>query len=163
MIFKFSRPSLLLVPFFISLGYSSVSAADIVVAPPALQSVMQKNERYDRLQILRDKRAPRTQSGSTNATGSTDIPLTYRTLQSLPSITISRANEADLWIQELDLTKGARLSSTLTLGGYDPENGEPLFQKKNLKDILTEQGTPPTSIINGQFFDPQKELTPLSF
>jgi hypothetical protein len=55
------------------------------------------------------------------------------------------------------------MESILTQSGYDGSTGEPLFAKKKLSEAITSLGKSPFSLINGQFFDPRRESTPLSF
>lgn len=129
------------------------------LAPPKLGQVMKENEKIQRIQ--------RVQTRFKKATLSIpEIPvdiLSYQTILAGKSITLTKYNNIDLWVQEIDLKKWWRLSSILTLGGYDETNGEPLFEKKKLSEVENTLSIKPFSIINGQFFDPKRSLTPLSF
>lgn len=127
---------------------------------PSLQSVMKKNEKIVKENLQREnikKKAPRTLSGTTIKS------LTYQTLIAGNAVRLSRYNEVELWVQEIDLSKGARLESLLTQSGYDSSTGEPLFEKKRISDVLSWLNSKPFSLINWQFFDPRREYTPLSF
>jgi hypothetical protein len=53
--------------------------------------------------------------------------------------------------------------SILDFDRYDSMSGEPLFRKSSLTEQWKNTKNNPFSIINGQFFDPRKSATPLSF
>ncbi len=133
----------------------SVSAAP-PLAPPSLHAVMQKNDAYNRT-LLRKKRIP-NQPGSFE-----NIDLTWKLIHTGKHVQLSAYDRVNLWVQEVDLAGGAHLQSVLDLRGYDESTGEPLFAKKKLSEITNSLDSQPFSIINGQFFDPRREYTPLSF
>lgn len=135
----------------------SLSAEGLV--PPGLWQVMKENEKIQRIQ--------RVQSRFRKITVSIPDfpidPLSYQTILTGKSITLTKYNTIDLWVQEVNLNKWWHMESELTLGGYDESNGEPLFEKKKLNEVISSLSRKPFSIINGQFFDPKKTITPLSF
>ena len=133
----------------------TVSAAP-TLAPPRLGEVLKKNEKYDRL-LARKKRS------TLSNTGTVLVDLTYHTILSGHSITLTNYDTVDLWVQSVDLSAGAHIQSVLDLRGYDEVSGEPLFAKKKLSEVATSLKSKPFSIINGQFFDPRRANTPLSF
>lgn len=129
------------------------------LAPPKLGQVMKENEKLQRIQRVQS----RFKKISPIAPVLTPDPLSYQTILSGKSVTLTKYNTIDLWVQEVNLNKWWRMESELTLGGYDEANGEPLFEKKKLTEVLSSLPKKPFSIINGQFFDPKKTITPLSF
>lgn len=68
-----------------------------------------------------------------------------------------------IFLERISLGSGARLQSFSDFVAYDPESGEPLYQKWNPKTKIDSLHEQPFSYINGQFFDPAKKYTPLSF
>ncbi len=127
-----------------------------VLPLPKLSDVMKENEKLQRVQIRKNRIAKIPMLASTEI-------LAYHTLESGNAITLSKYDTIDLWVQEIDLAKWGRMESLLTLGGYDELTGEPLFEKKKLSEIGSSIANRPFSIFNGQFFDPKRSLTPLSF
>lgn len=75
----------------------SLSAAT-PLTPPTLQNVMQKNEVLTKENI---KRIPVTKRVSTGTVASKTI--SYQTYATGKSVILSRANEIDLWVQEIHL------------------------------------------------------------
>ena len=149
---KFILISILLIAFVCSLP--SLYAIELV--PPKLTEVMKSNERRQKI-ILRKSNV------TLPITSSREDIWSYHTLQTSKSITISRYDSIELWVQEVDLTKGWYIKSILTLGWYDEISGEPLFARKKLSEVKSGLDDSPFSIINGQFFDPKRSITPLSF
>lgn len=129
-------------------------SADLV--PPWLSEVMKANERRQKLLL-------RKSGKSLPIPTSSELILSYHTIKMSRSITISRYDNIELWVQEIDLTKWWYIKSVLTLGWYDEVSGEPLFQRKKLSEVKSGLDDNPVSIINGQFFDPKRSITPLSF
>lgn len=135
---------------------NQVHANTWTLAPPSLKTVLKDNEK--RMKLLEKKKKT-----SKASTWIIQASLSYKTLVTGKSITLSSYDTVDLWVQEIRLSEWARIESLLTLGGYDEASGEPLFQKKKVSEVVSWFSNTPFSIINGQFFDPRKELTPLSF
>ena len=148
---------LLILVIFFSLFATSVSASELTpLAPPSLTNVMKDNEKKAKL-LARKKK------NTTTVTGSIMIDLTYKTIYTGKAVSLSRYDNVDLWVQEVRLGEWARMESLLALGGYEESSGEPLFQKKKLSEVVSWFSKSPFSVINGQFFDPRREITPLSF
>ena len=131
--------------------------ADVPLAPPALQNVMKENEKLVKQNLKKKK------SSTWSWVLTKTVSYTYQTIAAGDAVRLSRYNEVDLWVQEIDLSHGATISSILTQSGYDNASGEPLFIKKKISEVLTDLNQKPFSLINGQFFDPVREYTPLSF
>jgi len=89
--------------------------------------------------------------------------LTYTLIGEGKAVKMYRANEENLWMQEVRLAEGAYLGSVLDVRSYNPETGEPQFAKKTLPQIRSEVRGSPFSLINGQFFNPRTDPTELSF
>lgn len=144
-----------------------ISISTVVYAenllPPQLGEVMKENENIQK-SIFRQQRILNNRKKITNnvLSMSGEI-LSYHTIKKGASITISRYDTIDLWVQDIQLDTWWRLDSILTLGWYDESSGEPLFEKKKLSEIKNALPNQPFSILNGQFFDPKKSNTPLSF
>lgn len=151
--FRFFIPILILLYFF------PIRAQAEILAPPKLGQVMKENEKLQRIQRVQS----RFKKTSLIAPALIPDPLSYQTILAGKSVTLTKYNTIDLWVQEVNLNKWWRIESELTLGGYDEVNGEPLFEKKKLTEVLSSLPKKPFSIINGQFFDPKKTITPLSF
>lgn len=131
------------------------------LSPPSLTDVIKSNEKQLKLASAQSRfKKNKTATGVL-------LPIkksySYQTIQSGKAITLSKYNEVDLWVQEVDLKKWWHMQSLLTLSGYDASNGEPLFEKKKLNEVESTLSSKPFSIINGQFFDPKRAVTPLSF
>lgn len=132
--------------------------ASSILAPPNLQNVMKENEKLVKQNLKKKK-----WQTSTWTVTKKPITYTYQTLIAGDAVRISRYNEVELWVQEVDLSRGATLTSMLTQSGYDSSSWEPLFVKKKISEALVGLDTKPFSLINWQFFDPAREYTPLSF
>lgn len=76
------------------------SASAETLMPPSLQQVMKHNEAQA---IQNAKNIDTTPEKPTVA--QKPITLTYRTISTGKAITIHRANEAMIWVQEIDLAK----------------------------------------------------------
>ncbi len=126
------------------------------ITPPSLLEVIKKNEEIQRRQI-RKNRIPKT------LILSTEENLSYHTIKRQNAVEIIKYDTVDLWVQSIDLKKGAYMESIIDLKWYDEVSGEPLFEKKKITEIQKTISKRPLSIINGQFFDPSKKNTPLSF
>ncbi|MBP6981441.1 hypothetical protein KBB25_01550 [Candidatus Gracilibacteria bacterium] len=87
----------------------------------------------------------------------------YLTVASGSAITLYKHNNSELYIEKVDLSKGAYLKSLGQATEWDGTTGEPLFPKMNISDTLESLADTPFSLINGQFFDPKRNPTPLSF
>ena len=147
------------IPILILLYSLPIRVQAEMLAPPKLGQVMKENEKLQRLQRVQSRFKKTSITLPTPSIRS----LSYQTLLSGKSVTLTKYDALDLWVQEVNLNKWWKLESILTLGGYDEVNGEPLFEKKKLNEVLSSLPKKPFSIINGQFFDPKKTITPLSF
>ncbi len=131
-----------------------------VLTPPKLGDVIKKNEQFQRIQQIQ-KNKLRNRIWSWIILPSQEI-FAYHTLEKGNAITLTKYDTLDVWVQEIKLDKWWRLESNLVLGGYEKLNWEPLFEKKKLSEVHATISNA-FSIINGQFFDPKKSITPLSF
>lgn len=130
-----------------------------ILTLPRLSDVIIENENYQK--TIR-KTTRRNKPISSLALWNTEI-LSYHTLDSGRAITLSKYDTIDLWVQEIDLSKWWRIESDLILGWYDELSGEPLFEKRKISEVRSSLANSPYSIFNGQFFDPKRSITPLSF
>lgn len=134
--------------------FSPTQAATL--APPSLIQVIKQNEAIQKRQT-RKNRTPRALMLTTVEN------LSYHTIKTGKAITLSKYDTLDLWVQDIDLSKWWKIVSQLSLSWYDETSGEPLFIKKKLSQVASELSNTPFSIVNGQFFDPKRDNTPLSF
>lgn len=97
----------------------SISTASAQTGPtlPSLQSVMQHNEKLIKENLQREN--TKKKKTSKTLSGTTVKALTYQTLTTGNAVRLSRYNEVELWVQEIDMSKGARVESLLTQSGYD--------------------------------------------
>jgi hypothetical protein len=130
-----------------------------ILTLPKLSDVIVTNESYQK--TIR-KSIRRTKTISLPVLWITET-LSYHTLNSGRAVTLSKYDTIDLWVQEIDLSKWWRISSELRLGWYDEITGEPLFEKRKISEVRNSLTNNPYSIFNGQFFDPKRINTPLSF
>lgn len=145
-----------------SLYMPTLDAATLT--PPSLQTVIKQNIEWQKtLPNITKPTSQNTVQSDNNADFKKKI--TYKTIEKGNAITLKRANEENLWIQEIHLDKWAHLSSILVSSGYDSIEkwGEPLFKKLTLTEMRNSLPEAPFSIINGQFFDPGIQPTRLSF
>ncbi len=99
--------------------------AQELLAPPSLLDVIQQNEANAYQQAHQADTS--TNSGATsqnvnnfsNISEGKPLEITYRKIHEGKAITISRANESKLWVQENDLTKGASLDTSLEVNTYN--------------------------------------------
>lgn len=147
--------SLFFILFFFQIPL--VFAQNIQLTPPTLQETLAKNEEFAREQ------ATKTATQNTATPETKYIDFTYRKVFSGNAINIYRANEAMLWMQEIDLSKGATADSSLEVVSYNEATGEPQYQKKTISETLASLEKMPTSLINGQFFNPKTQPSELSF
>lgn len=126
-----------------------------MLLPPSLWVVMKENEKKMRLLEIKKKTKKVVRSWSD--------ALTYKTTYVWKAITLTSYDNVSLWVQEVRLHEWAHIESLLTLGGYDAISGEPLFEKKKTSEIISWLSKKPFSLINGQFFDPRRQMSPLSF
>jgi hypothetical protein len=68
-----------------------------------------------------------------------------------------------VFVQKIHLWSGAKLSAFFDFHSFDPMTGEPLYSKFSPWEKISKLSDPPLSFINGQFFDPRRKNTPLSF
>lgn len=140
---------------FISGSFLDIYAATLL--PPRLGEVLKENEKRQK-SLIRKKKIQ-----SPIVTAPVESALSYHTVIASGAVTLTRYNDIELWVQEIDLSRWWYLKSILTLGGYDEITGEPLFEKKKLSEVRSNLDDTPFSILNGQFFDPKRSITPLSF
>ncbi len=143
-----------LILILLCIGVQTTSAQIVQLKPPTLQETLEKNEelaRQQALEIIPEKPTEKI------------IDFTYRKVYTGNAINIYRANEAMLWMQEINLSKGAKVDSAIEVVSYNSETGEPQYQKKTITQTLSSLITKPTSLVNGQFFNPSKQPSELSF
>lgn len=146
---------------FASIYLNPIFAYADILTPPKLGDVIIKNEQLQKTQKIQRNKL-RIRVGSWIILPIHEI-LSYHTVQNGNAIMLSKYDTLELWVQEINLVKWWRLESLLTLGWYDETTWEPLFEKKKLSEIQNIAHSSAFSIINWQFFDPKKSLTPLSF
>lgn len=133
----------------------NISAQIVELRPPTLEETLRQNEEN----AIKNANSIVVTKNPTVK----EIDLTYRKIHSGSAITLYRANEAMLWVQEIDLSKGASVDSALEVVSYNSETGEPQYKKKNITDTLSSLEKQPFSLINGQFFNPRTQPSELSF
>lgn len=136
-----------------------LSATAQTLRPPSLIDTLEFNENaFKNRMNLREKIAlKRLEEQKAN------LPLTYTPILTGSAIIAYKYDTVDIWVQEVDLAKGARIDSIINQYGYDNDLAEPLFAKRSLKDQVNSLVSTPFSVINGQFFNPGREATTLSF
>ncbi len=87
----------------------------------------------------------------------------YTVVATGSAITLYKHNSSEVYIEKIDLSKWAHLESIWQATEWDSVTWEPLFPKMSVQDVLSSISQTPFSLINGQFFDPTKNPTPLSF
>lgn len=133
----------------------NISAQIVELRPPTLEETLRQNEEN----AIKNANSIIVTKNPTVK----EIDLTYRKIHSGSAITLYRANEAMLWVQEIDLSRGASVDSVLEVVSYNSETGEPQYKKKNITDTLSSLEKQPFSLINGQFFNPRTQPSELSF
>lgn len=88
---------------------------------------------------------------------------TYEMIYRWSAIEAYQDRENGIFVQKISIASGARIEPFFEFHSYDTMTGEPLYRKFSPRDILSSLEHPPTSFINGQFFDPKRKNTPLSF
>lgn len=78
------------------------------ITPPSLLEVIKKNEEIQRRQI-RKNRIPKT------LILSTEENLSYHTIKRQNAVEIIKYDTVDLWVQSIDLKKGAYMESIIDL------------------------------------------------
>lgn len=127
------------------------------LVPPKLTEVIKTNEKLQKIQ------ARKLRVLKMEPIVLLEETLSYRTVKSTEAIKLNRYDTIDMLVQEINLSKWGYFQSLLNLWWYDELTGEPLFQKNKLTEIVQTLDKKPFSLINGQFFDPSKKITPLSF
>lgn len=130
-----------------------------MLVPPKLTQVITQNENYQKTV----KKTLRKQKIITAPVLWTTEILSYHTIDTGKAVTLSKYDTIDLWVQEIDLSKWWKIEAELKLWWYDEISGEPLFEKQKISEVRSTLSQTPFSIFNGQFFDPKRSLTPLSF
>ena len=87
----------------------------------------------------------------------------YESIAKSPSMEFYESRLKDIYMIKINLKNSLHIVSLGTPIEWDETTGEPLYPKKTLKELKNESLTPITLAINGQFFDPKKNPTPLSF
>ena len=153
----------------LALGTPNLHAQELL-APPSLLDMIRQNEANAYRQVHQTDVStnnsgsiPQNFNNFPNLSDGKPLEITYRKIHEGKAITISRANEAMLWVQEIDLSKGASLDSSLEVISYNEETGEPQFKKKSITETLSSLSEKPFSLINGQFFNPKTQPSELSF
>ena len=149
----------ILVLFLIVIITLPLSVDAQTIGLPSLTDVMKKNENINKNNLRKN----RIQRWLVTPIVLQDPVLPYHTIKSSQAIILNSYDTVWLWVQEIDLLKWALFASHLSLGGYDDLTGEPLFAKKKLVEVIQSVPLKPFSMINGQFFDPNRKNTPLSF
>lgn len=134
-------------------SFSYANAEIVMLRPPSLIEVMEQNEKFAREQA---EKIPPVEVPK-------NIELTYYSVYSGSSISIKKSYEVPLWIQEVSLDKGARVESIQEAISYNEKTGEPQFIKRSISETLRTLPIAPTSLINGQFFNPRTNPSELSF
>lgn len=131
------------------------------MSPPSLMDTLEFNEKVfkvqNRLNLKEKIQLKRQQEAQKNQ------PLSYKSIKKGKAIEVFKYDVANIWVQKINLTQGAKIDSIINQYGYDAQLSEPLFAKKSLKDQVKSLKNTPFSIINGQFFNPRRSATTLSF
>lgn len=91
------------------------------------------------------------------------IPLTFRKISNILGVTLYKHRRENTYVEVIDLSRATFLS-TYEYMGEDGTSGEPTYQKLSLLDhVRMTRLLRPISVFNGQFFDPAKSASPLSF
>lgn len=87
----------------------------------------------------------------------------YSMIYKWKSIDIYEDSVNHIFVQKIQLWSGAKLSAFFDFHSFDTVTGEPLYSKFSPREKISKLSNPPLSFINGQFFDPKRKNTPLSF
>lgn len=87
----------------------------------------------------------------------------YAMIYKWKSIDIYEDAKNHVFVQKIQLWSGAKLSAFFDFHSFDSMTGEPLYSKFSPREKISKLSDPPLSFINGQFFDPRRKNTPLSF
>ncbi len=87
----------------------------------------------------------------------------YIRIAESPSMEFYESRLKDIYMVKVNLTHSIQVVSLGTPIEWDESTGEPLYPKKSLKELKNDSQLPIMLAINGQFFDPKKNPTPLSF
>ncbi len=87
----------------------------------------------------------------------------YAKIASSRSMEFYESRLKDIYLTKIDLRKWLRIASLWSPLEWDIDTGEPLYPKKTLRELKMEASLPIILAINGQFFDPKRNPTPLSF
>ena len=79
------------------------------------------------------------------------------------AIEIFQNTGATIFVQKISFSDWGKLGNFFDFFGYDESSGEPLYARFSASQKIKNLPKLPTSFINGQFFDPKKINTPLSF
>jgi hypothetical protein len=138
-------------------------AADTSPSLPSLNHILKINIQAEKKKTrIIKKREPKTVKTPPSQEVNI-LPKTYSLIRSGKAIDLYRYDSGNIWVQSISLEKWAKLASILDFDRYDASTGEPLFKKSSLTEQWRNTKNNPFSIINGQFFDPRKSATPLSF
>ena len=79
------------------------------------------------------------------------------------AIEIFQNTGSTIFVQKISFSDWGKLWNFFDFFGYDETTGEPLYSRFSVRQKIKNLPELPTSFINGQFFDPKKSNTPLSF
>ncbi len=109
---------------------------------------------------------PSLQKKPTDSTTESVRTFSYKTLKNTGNIKIYKAKESPIFVQEINLDRKTQIKSLLPKAvSYNQKinNGEPEFERKNIKEFVNFTSKNLTSLINGQFFNGHTNPTMLSF
>lgn len=164
---NFSRIFLIITFLFI---FSRETFAASPMLTPSLADAMKQNEQLVRENFVENKNTTTTTTTTTvtpvvkpQFTPALADNYIYETVYSGAAISVKKAIGSEFYIQDVDFSKGASVSSALEVASYDPKTGEPEFVKQNMKNALNSFLRTPTTMINGQFFSMTTQPSQLSF
>ncbi|PID83866.1 hypothetical protein CSB09_03930 [Candidatus Gracilibacteria bacterium] len=155
-----------LASIFCASGFYASSA--IALEMPPLERVMQENIIKQKQAKQQPSQIPKIEKPKIEKEEQEDLPriFSYTKIKKDGNIKIYKAREAEIFIQEIKLIGKTHIKSLLTKPiswNKDINEGEPEFERKNMKGFLKLAQGNPTSIINGQFFNGNTNPTTLSF
>jgi hypothetical protein len=68
-----------------------------------------------------------------------------------------------IYVQRINISSGLIITPFFEFHSYDESTGEPLYTQFKVKEKINTLSEKPFSFINGQFFNPKRQNTPLSF
>lgn len=149
----------LIILFVFVFSIPSVFAQEFALTLPTLDEQLKKNEQQLRELMQREELSKKSPVKDPIL----QDDFVFNTVYSGSSIVIKKAEFANFFIQEVDISLGAKIDSALEVVSYNSITGEPQFIKKNMTETLASLQKEPLSLINGQFFNPNKNPSELSF